>query len=328
MKFDILGIGNALVDVSNSVSIDFIDKISLPFNQFKQLTFQEQEEIIKQINPSQGPEIICGGSTTNSLVAASNYGSLCGHICQLGDDERGVLYINDLKENGIVPVNNFFHSKYNTGRCLVFITPGGERTMGTYLGASEFLKFDNSFIEYANNAKVVFSEGYQFTSDTNFDSFLSILENVNENVRFALSLSDPFVVEAFRDRFDQIIKLKKIDYLFCNREEAKALGGENYLDSLKDISNNFAVTNGGEPSEVFSENNLQYIKAFKVKAHDSNGAGDMYAGSVLHKVLKEGNFFEACKFGNYASSIIVQKDGPRLSKKMYKEILDNYPNSL
>ena len=328
MKFDILGVGNALVDETFYVEREFVDSAGLNFNSFKPFSFEEQEEIISSIPEKQLPEVMCGGSTTNSLAAASNLGSKCGLICQLGSDGRGSLYEKNLKDNGIEPLNNFHHENIKTGRCLVFITPNSERTMGTYLGASERLVDNVEFISHANNSKIIFSEGYQFTSDENYFAFLNILKGCSSEIKFALSLSDPGVVNAFRERFEEVISIRKIDYLFCNQEEAIALAGSNFVKDLQEVARNFVVTNGSENSIIVENNNLHEIDAYKVEAIDSNGAGDIFAGAALYKVIKGESFFEACKFGNYASSIIVQEKSPRLTKDGYKGLIDNYKRSL
>lgn len=324
MKFDIVGVGNALVDETYYVTKDFVDSTGLPFNHFHPVTHEQQEAIISSAQKDNTAEIMCGGSTTNSLAAASNYGSVCGHICQLGDDAMGKVYENDLNDNGIISLNKFQHSNFKTGRCLVLITPNSERTMGTYLGASEQLKFDPVFIDHVNNSKIIFSEGYQLTSAENFEAFVAILESIKPEVKFAFSLSDPFVIENFRDRVEKILQLKVIDYLFCNLEEAKSLVGDNFESDLKQISNNFVVTNGSKPSTIYSDGQFKKLSPFEVKAIDSNGAGDIFAGSTLHKVIKGESFFHACEFGNYASSIIVQEKSPRLSKAKYTEIVTNF----
>ena len=328
MKFDILGVGNALVDETFYVEREFVDSAGLNFNSFKPFSFKEQEEIISSIPEKQSPEVMCGGSTTNSLAAASNLGSKCGLICQLGSDGRGSLYEKNLKDNGIDPLNNFHHENIKTGRCLVFITPNSERTMGTYLGASERLVDNVEFISHANNSKIIFSEGYQFTSDENYFAFLNILKGCSSEIKFALSLSDPGVVNAFRERFEEVISIRKIDYLFCNQEEAIALAGSNFAKDLQAVARNFVVTNGSENSIIVENNNLHEIDAYKVEAIDSNGAGDIFAGAALYKVIEGDSLFEACKFGNYASSIIVQEKSPRLTKDGYKGLIDNYKRSL
>ena len=112
--------------------------------------------------------------------------------------------------------------------------------------------------------------------------------------------------------------------MFCNLEEAKSLVGDNFEDSLKQIANNYVVTDGSEPSTVFSKGQFKQLSPFKVKAIDSNGAGDIFAGSTLHKIIEGESFFHACEFGNYASSIIVQEKSPRLSKVKYTEIVSNF----
>ena len=324
MKFDILGVGNALVDETFYVEKSFVDSTDLFFNQFKSISFQDQEDILAGLPSDLAPDVVCGGSTTNSLAATSNFGSSCAHICQLANDERGKLYENNLKENGIVSVNSFYHEEVRTGRCLVFITPNSERTMGTYLGASEKIVFNSDFIEVANNSKILFSEGYQFTSDENFSAFLSILKGTEKTTKLALSLSDPGVVQTFRSRFKEVFNVRKVDYLFCNKEEAISLVGENFVKDLSSLAENYVVTNGAESSYVSEEGSYAEIKAKSVKAIDSNGAGDIFAGAALNKIIEGDSFLNACEFGNYASSIIVQEKSPRLSIDQYIKLKADY----
>ena len=324
MKFDILGVGNALVDETFYVEKSFVDSTDLFFNQFKSISFQDQEDILAGLPSDLAPDVVCGGSTTNSLAATSNFGSSCAHICQLANDDRGRLYEDNLKENGIVSINSFYHEEVRTGRCLVFITPNSERTMGTYLGASERLVFNSDFIEVANNSKILFSEGYQFTSDENFSAFLSILKGTEKTTKLALSLSDPGVVQAFKSRFKEVFNVRKVDYLFCNKEEAISLVGENFVEDLSSLAVNYVVTNGAESSYISEEGSYAEIKAKSVKAIDSNGAGDIFAGAALNKIIEGDSFLNACEFGNYASSIIVQEKSPRLSIDQYKKLKADY----
>ena len=324
MKFDILGVGNALVDETFYVEKNFVDSTDLFFNQFKSISYEDQEDILSGLPSDAEPDVVCGGSTTNSLAATSNFGSNCAHICQLANDERGKLYEKNLKENGITSINSYYHEEVRTGRCLVFITPNSERTMGTYLGASERLVFNENFIEAANNSKILFSEGYQLTSDENFSAFLNILKSTEQKTKLALSLSDPGVVETFKNRFKEIFKVRKVDYLFCNKEEATSLVGNNFVKDLGDLAVNFVVTNGAESSFVVENGLYAEIKAKNVKAIDSNGAGDIFAGAALNKIIEEESFLNACKFGNYASSKIVQEKSPRLSVDQYKKLKADY----
>lgn len=327
MKYDVLGVGNALVDETFYVEKSFVDATDLFFNQFKSISYEEQEKILSGLPTNVKADVVCGGSTTNSLAATSNFGTICGHICQLANDARGKLYEQNLKLNSITSLNNFYHEEVRTGRCLVFITPNSERTMGTYLGASEKLVFNPDFIDMANSSKILFSEGYQFTSQENFSAFLKILQGTRPQTKLALSLSDPGVVAGFKERFQEVFNVRKVDYLFCNKEEAKALAGENFIESLKQIATNYVVTNGSESSYVLEGNEFAEIAARKVKAIDSNGAGDIFAGAALHKVIEGQSFIDACRFGNYASSVIVQEKSPRLSVDLYKQLKSDYSSS-
>ena len=262
-NLDILGVGNALVDETFYIEEDLVRKTNLNFNQFKQISYSEQQEI-KSFLGNQDPEIVCGGSTTNSLVAASNFGSKCGHICQLGRDSLGDLYEDNLIENNIEVINSLRLDEINTGRCLVLISPNSERTMGTYLGASENLQFSKDFLAALTKSKILFSEGYQFTSNQNYDVFLQILKMANHKIDFALSLSDPNVVNIFKDRFLEVLKIKQAKYLFCNKDEAIALTGENFKNELPKYAQNFVVTDGANESLIFEDGKSSNLKAFKV----------------------------------------------------------------
>ena len=151
-----------------------------------------------------------------------------------------------------------------------------------------------------------------------------IIKSTEQKTKLALSLSDPGVVETFKDRFKEVFKVRKVDYLFCNKEEATSLVGNNFVKDLGDLAVNFVVTNGAESSFVVENGSYAEIKAKNVKAIDSNGAGDIFAGAALNKIIEEESFLNACKFGNYASSKIVQEKSPRLSVDQYKKLKADY----
>ena len=120
MKFDVLGLGNALVDETFYVEKEFLEGTDLFFNQFKSISYENQEAILAKLPSGETPDVMCGGSTTNSLVATSNFGTICGHICQLSDDDRGKLYERNLRDNGIYSLNNFYHhddKNYSNCKC-------------------------------------------------------------------------------------------------------------------------------------------------------------------------------------------------------------------
>ena len=118
--------------------------------------------------------------------------------------------------------------------------------------------------------------------------------------------------------------MRKVDYLFCNKEEAISLVGENFVEDLSSLALNYVVTNGAESSYISEEGSYAEIKAKSVKAIDSNGAGDIFAGAALNKIIEGDSFLNACEFGNYASSIIVQEKSPRLSIDQYKKLKADY----
>ena len=146
----------------------------------------------------------------------------------------------------------------------------------------------------------------------------------NHKIDFALSLSDPNVVNIFKDRFLEVLKIKQAKYLFCNKDEAIALTGENFKNELPKYAQNFVVTDGANESFIFEDGKSSNLKAYKVDAIDSNGAGDIFAGGCLHAIISGADFHESCNFGNYASSQIVQERSPRLTQDGYIKLKENY----
>ena len=199
-----------------------------------------------------------------------------------------------------------------------FHNPNSERTMNLSC-ASERLVFNENFIEAANNSKILFSEGLL---DENFSAF-KYSKSTEQKTKHAKPLRSR-CCETFKNRFREVFKVRKVDYLFCNKEEATSLVGNNFVKDLGDLAVNFVVTNGAESSFVVENGSYAEIKAKNVKAIDSNGAGDIFAGAALNKIIEEESFLNACKFGNYASSKIVQEKSPRLSVDQYKKLKADY----
>jgi sugar/nucleoside kinase (ribokinase family) len=328
MKYDISALGNALVDTQYKVSSEFLSGVGIEADTMTLASAEEQAPIIEKLI-SMGSESVsdCGGSATNSLVAAANYGSNCHHVCRVADDEDGTRYLDSLRAAGVKHIGvSSENSDMPTGKCLILVTPDAKRTMISMLGVSAFLGASDIDYEVVENSKIFYIEGYMVTSDDNFNAVISTLEHLKgKDVLKALSLSDAGIVHGFKDKFD-LIESYGIDMIFCNDDEAVAFSGkENLEDAIeyyKSKSYMTAVTKGADGSVVV-QNGVEYLApAEKITPVDTNGAGDMFAGSFMHAFL-QGHDVEACaKFSNYASSKVVETFGPRLSSDGYAEVLN------
>ena len=328
MKYDISALGNALVDTQYKVSSEFLSGVGIEADTMTLASAEEQAPIIEKLI-SMGSESVsdCGGSATNSLVAAANYGSNCHHVCRVADDEDGTRYLDSLRAAGVKHIGvSSENSDMPTGKCLILVTPDAKRRMISMLGVSAYLGASDIDYEVVENSKIFYIEGYMVTSDDNFNAVISTLEHLKgKDVLKALSLSDAGIVHGFKDKFD-LIESYGIDMIFCNDDEAVAFSGkENLEDAIeyyKSKSYMTAITKGADGSVVV-QNGIEYLApAEKITPVDTNGAGDMFAGSFMHAFL-QGHDVEACaKFSNYASSKVVETFGPRLSSDGYAEVLN------
>ena len=333
MKYDISALGNALVDTQYKVDHDFLNSFGLEADAMTLASSEEQAPIIKKLIEI-GSESMsdCGGSATNSLVAAANYGSNCHHVCRVADDEDGKKYLDSLRSAGVKHIGvSEENTDMPTGKCLILVTPDAKRTMISMLGVSAFLGSSDIDYDVVQNSKIFYIEGYMVTSDDNFNAVISVLENLKASETLkALSLSDAGIVHGFKEKFD-LIESYGIDMIFCNDDEAIAFSGKDSFDDAvefyKSKSYMTAITKGSEGSVVIENNNVHQTKAEEIIPIDTNGAGDMFAGSFMHSYLEDHDIQTCAKFSNYASSRVVETFGPRLDAKGYSEVLNKLKKS-
>ncbi|MBL32403.1 MAG: adenosine kinase [Gammaproteobacteria bacterium] len=333
MKYDICAIGNALVDTQYMVEHDFLKEIGLEADSMTLTSSEEQSPIVDKLKEMNVESVSdCGGSATNSLVAASNYGSICHHLCRVSDDEDGQKYIESLKVAGVEHIGfSKEESDLPTGKCLIFVTPDAKRTMSSMLGISASLGPLDINFDAIRNSKIFYIEGYMVTSDENFNAVTSVLDNIKDSkILKALSLSDAGIVMGFKDKFEKIENYG-IDMIFCNDDEAIAFSGKENLEEainfFKNSSYMIAITVGSKGSIVIKDGEAIVSPAVEINPIDTNGAGDMFAGSFMHAYLKGYGLAECSDFSNFASSKVVETFGPRLTKDGYAEVLNKLKKS-
>ena len=324
-KFDVFGIGNALVDCVCLVSDSFLDDNNIEKGLMTIVDDKKQKSIIEKIKDTD-PFIQSGGSVPNSIYTLSNLGG-SGYLSFLiSNDSYGNLYLNDIKKSGINTADKkYFFGDGMTGSCLVLTTPDAERTMNTCLGASSNFSIKNINFDDLKLSRYLYIEGYLVTSDVAIEAIKkSISFSIENDVKISLTFSDLSMVKYFREKFLNILN-HKIDLLFCNQEEAKTFTGENDFkkccEKMLEYSELVVITKGDKGSLIISNSgeNIE-IEPINVTPLDTVGAGDTYAGAFLYGI---NNGLSLRKSGELASSLsskVVTKLGPRLDKNVIDSI--------
>ena len=320
-KYDVFGIGNALVDCVCLVSDSFLDDNNIEKGLMTIVDDKKQKSIIEKIKDTD-PFIQSGGSVPNSIYTLSNLGG-SGYLSFLiSNDSYGNLYLNDIKKSGINTADKkYFFGDGMTGSCLVLTTPDAERTMNTCLGASSNFSIKNINFDDLKLSRYLYIEGYLVTSDIAIEAIKkSISFSIENDVKISLTFSDLSMVKYFREKFLNILN-HKIDLLFCNQEEAKTFTGENNFkkccEKMLEYSELVVITKGDKGSLIVSNSgeNIE-IEPKNVTPLDTVGAGDTYAGAFLYGI---NNGLSLKKSGELASSLsskVVTKLGPRLDKNV------------
>ena len=322
-KYDIYGLGNALVDMEFEISDQFLNDNKIDKGVMTLVDENQQHELIEQLDAFEGNKA-SGGSAANTLIAVSSMGGSSYYSCKVADDDLGHFYLNDLKAAGVDCNMDGKHKGGITGKCLVMVTPDAERTMHTFLGVSSELSPYEVSEEAIRNASFCYLEGYLTTSVTGKAANIEA-RNLAEkhNIKTALTFSDPFVVEHFRDGFTDTIG-NGIDLLFCNEAEALSYTQketvEDAIDVIKTFSKTFAITLGAKGAVVYDGSEQISIDAHPVTAVDTNGAGDLFAGAFMYGLTKGMSFQQAGNLASKASSQIVSQFGPRLKLEQYQSL--------
>ncbi|MFY0654258.1 MAG: adenosine kinase [Cyclobacteriaceae bacterium] len=330
-KYDIYGIGNALVDLVFEVEEEFLKKYKVEKGLMTLVEEDRQNELISAIDIDESM-MKGGGSAANTVVAASQFGSNCYYSCKVSNDRFGQFYLNDLETNGVdTKLTSETAPDGITGKCLVMTTPDAERTMNTFLGiTSDFSvrEIDENAIKDSN---YIYSEGYLVPSPSGREAMMKGMEIARANgAKVALSFSDPSMVKFFRNEMVEVVG-DGVDLLFCNEEEAMLYTETDNLlaarESLKTIAKKFAITLGKNGASIFDGDTFIDIESYKVEAIDTNGAGDMFAGAFLYAINHGHSYAEAGKLASLASSKVVSQFGPRIDWHQAKEILNHLTDS-
>jgi sugar/nucleoside kinase (ribokinase family) len=323
-KYNVYGLGNALLDIEFEVTNEILEKLNIQKGLMTLIDETQKEQIISDF-----PETIkknCGGSAANTMVAISQLGGKGFYSCKIANDETGLFYLKDLINCGLdTNWENTTPPSGTTGNCLVMVTPDADRTMATFLGITGELSENELNSDALQNSEYLYVEGYLVTSETAKSTAIKATKMAKEyGVKTALSLSDPNMVEFFKEALFEIIG-DGLDLIFANEMEALKMANTEdinvAIDYLKTISKSFVITIGAKGSLIFDGEKIIEIDSKKVKAVDTVGAGDMYAAAFLYAITHDFNYELAGKLASVTSSEIVTNFGARLSTETLQSLL-------
>jgi len=324
-KYDIVGIGNALVDIEFQVKDGFFEANSIEKGLMTLVDEERQNHLMKVIDTAHAKKQ-CGGSAANTVIAVSQFGGNSYYCCKVANDEMGHFFLNDMKEAGVD--NNLDHQNLEqgiTGKCLVMVTEDAERTMNTFLGITQHFSVKEVNESAIKEAEYLYIEGYLITSPNARDAMKHAKRVAEQNgTKVALTFSDPAMVKYFKEGFDEVIGAS-VDLLFANEEEARLFTGKEDLlearEELKKVAKRFVITLGKNGAMIFDGDTFIDIEPYRTVSIDSNGAGDMFAGAFIYGITNGQSFASSGKLASMASSKVVSQFGPRLKWHEAKEIL-------
>jgi sugar/nucleoside kinase (ribokinase family) len=323
-QYMVYGIGNGLVDRQVKITDSELTELHLSKGYMELADQAEQARILAYLGNRAG-ELHAGGSAANTVVGMAQMGGTVAYTCSLADDTLGRHYAEDFAQLGIHLTGNP-KPREQTGLCLVLITPDGERTMKTYLGASTQLHPDDIDEAVLAQAQWVYLEGYLLAGEsTRAAAFHALNLAQQHRIRVAFSFSDGFLVAQFGEYLKTIVT-DYADLVFANELEAAAYTGRRdpqaSLAAIVQDCPNACVTCSENGSYIHYHGVTYYVPAFATQVVDLTGAGDMYAAGVLYGLSTHATPEQAARLGARAASYVVHQMGARLPGNLSETVRD------
>ncbi len=313
-NYQVVGIGNALLDVLAHCDESFLDENGIGKGIMQLIDMGRAVELYGRIGPAQE---ISGGSAANTIAAIAHLGGRTAYVGKVCDDQLGAIFAHDLRAQGAVYETPFAPkaSAQETGRCIVLVTPDGERSMNTYLGWSEFLTPDDIDATQMASAEWIYLEGYRFDGPDSHRAFAkAIAACKGAGGRVSLTLSDPFCVERHRDAFRKMIR-DDVDLLFANRAELLSMyQTDDFAAALKAAAAEVAIvacTESEKGAHVLADGQHWHVPAIPTQIVDATGAGDLFAGAFLWGITNGHGYEAAGRMGCIAASEVISHIGAR-----------------
>ena len=316
-KIDVLGVGNAIVDVLAETDDAFLTAEGIAKGGMTLIDTPRANALYSRMPP--GIEM-SGGSAANTMAGIASLGGSCAYIGKVANDQLGEVFAHDIRAIGVGFATRPLTGGEPTARCLILITPDAQRSMNTFLGASSFLGEDDLDAALIRSASVTYLEGYLFDRPEAKAAFFAAAKIAHQAGRkVALTLSDTFCVARHHAEFTELVS--HVDILFANEGEAAALTGETEftaaVTALSAKCPTVCVTHGAQGSVIASGGRTYKIAAAPVDPLvDTTGAGDLYAAGVLYGITAGLDLPAAGRIGSIAAAEAISHVGPRPQRSL------------
>jgi len=313
LDFDVIGIGNAIVDVLSHSDDGFLSEHGLTKGGMALIDASQADKLYEKM----GPGVECsGGSAANTIACLASLGAKGAFIGKVKDDGLGKIFAHDIKAAGVDFASPLATDGPSTARCLILVTDDAQRTMNTFLGACVNLGPDDIDADYIARGAVTYLEGYLWDPDHAKEAFLKASMAAHKADRqVALSLSDAFCVDRHRKSFQDLVK-HHVDILFANEDEIKSLYEVDTFDAalqcVRDQCSVAALTRGEKGSVIIAGNEIHVVDCEPVEnVIDTTGAGDAYAAGFLFGYTKEFDIGTCARLGSICSAEVISHYGAR-----------------
>ena len=324
--YDVLGIGNAIVDIIARADDDFLVGHAMQKGGMSLIDESRAERIYE----SMGPAIeISGGSAANTIVGLASFGAKAAFVGKVKTDTVGKSFTHDIRAAGVAFTTQGDSDGPATARSYILVTPDGERTMNTYLGAAQNLTAADIDEKTVAAATITYLEGYLWDPPHAKQAFLKAAQLAHKAERIvALTLSDAFCVDRYREEFLTLVRDGTVDLLFANESELKSLYQTADFDSAVTALRNdvklAAITRSEKGCLVVSREETQAVPAYPVqRLVDTTGAGDLFAAGFLYGVARDADLFWAARLGALAAAEVIQHLGARPETALATLAADN-----
>lgn len=321
-QYGLITIGNALVDLLAKTDDTYLAAQKAAAGMEKgSMNLIDAERALSLYQDMNNPTKMSGGSAGNTMACFASFGGKGAYIGKVADDALGATFASDLKNMGVDFKTAPLSGGTSTGRCMILVTPDGERTMNTFLGAAVELSPKDIDADFIASAKVTYLEGYLFDPPQAMEAFIKAARIAHEAGRLvSLTLSDSFCVNRHREAFKDLVS-NHVDILFANEDELKALYETDDLEAALEIVKNqcaISATTMSEKGSVIIKSGVRTnIAAAKIsQLMDSTGAGDAYAAGFLYGFTEGMNMAECGRLGSLAAAEVIQQMGPRPAQRL------------
>jgi sugar/nucleoside kinase (ribokinase family) len=324
-EFDVLCIGNAIVDIIARCDDDFLVEHTIKKGSMNLVDMERAELLYTHMGPAIEAS---GGSAGNTAAGVASLGGSAAYFGKVSSDHLGSIYTPDIRAQGVAFDTKPLVGTPPTARSMIFVTPDGERSMNTYLGSCVELGVEDVEAAKAENAKVTYFEGYLWDPPRAKDAIRLTADLAHRAGReVSMTLSDPFCVDRYREEFLHLMRSGTVDIVFANEHELKSLyqtaSLDLAIDQVREDCRLAAVTRSEHGSIVVTREETVEVHAVPVESVvDTTGAGDLYAAGFLYGHTHGFTLGDCARLGSFAAALVIQQIGPRPSQNLKQAAID------